>query len=106
MTDTGGPAVTAGTGGDPGPGPGPGLGTGEIAATVGTGGTPGEVTLEIGDLDLRAAADLADYTAVSCRSVKTSNYFPQISPPTSPKNSKLNNFDFFVLNLAVLSNRI
>ena len=67
---TGGPAVTAGTGGGPGPGPGPGpglgLGTGEIAATAGTGGTPGEVTPGIGDLDLRAAADLANYCAVSC----------------------------------------
>ena len=84
--------MTAGTGGGPGPGPdqGPdlGLGTGEIAATAGTGGTPGEVTPGIGDLDLRAAADLADYTALSCRAVKTSNYFSQISPPNPPENSK------------------
>ena len=72
MTDTGGLAVTAETGGGPdlgpGPGQGPGPGTGEIGAIAGTGSPPGgrEVTPEIGDLDLRAAADLANYCAVSC----------------------------------------
>ena len=62
MRDTGGLAVTAGTGGGPGPGPGPGRGTGEIAAIAGTESPPGgrEVTPETGDLDPRAAADLAD----------------------------------------------
>ena len=60
MTDTGGLAVTAGTGG----GPGPGLGTGETVVTAGTGGAPGGrrgATLETGlGLAPRAAADLAN----------------------------------------------
>ena len=70
-TDTGGRVVTAGRGGGPGLGPGPGLGTGEIAATAETAGPPGGrgATPETGDLDLRAAADLADYCrALPCYS--------------------------------------
>ena len=71
MTGTGGLAVTAGIGGGPdlapGPGPGPGLVTGEIGATAETGGPPGgrEATPEIVNLDLRAAADLADQFCVA-----------------------------------------
>merc|ERR1712216_661275 len=65
VTDTEGLAATAGRGKGPSPSRGPGPGTGEIGVTAETGGPPGEVTPEIGNLDLRAAADPAD----NCRVV-------------------------------------
>merc|ERR550539_309090 len=80
-TDTEGLAATVERGGGPGPSRGPA--TGEIGVTAETGDPPGEVTPEIGNLDPRAAADLADYCrVVPCCAVLSKH--PNIS-------AKLNN---------------
>ena len=77
MTDTEGLAATAVRGKGPSPSRDPGPGTGEIGVTAETGGPPGEVTPEIGNLDRRAAADLADNCRVVPARFENIQIFPQ-----------------------------